>query len=164
MSPSKSAMLIVALIIFSPFSVFTEASISDSNYLEITDSENYDGNWFVIQNATLNTYALSESSGYIHSPLGSFDPLEGFIPLGPENFIDFNAFLKTGMAIIQSKSSDMTSLTDALNKENNISILDSIPDDSLIIRISGEDKFQNFLKISKFSEVRWIGELPIAIL
>ena len=95
MSPSKSAMLIVALIIFSPFSVFTEASISDSNYLEITDSENYDGNWFVIQNATLNTYALSESSGYIHSPLGSFDPLEGFIPLGPENFIDFNAFLKS---------------------------------------------------------------------
>ena len=50
------------------------------------------------------------------------------------------------MAIIQSKSSDMTSLTDVLNKENNISILDSIPDDSLIIRISGEDKFQKIYR------------------
>ena len=162
MSPPKSAMLIVALIIFSPFSVFTEASTSDSNNVEISVLGNSDGEWFVIQNATLNTYTLSESSGYIHSPLGSFDPLEGLIPLGPENFIDFNSFSKTGMAIIQSKSSDMTSLTDVLNKENNISILDSIPDDSLIIRISGEDKFQKFTEISKFSEVRWIGELPIA--
>ena len=83
------------------------------------------------------------------------------MPLGPENFIDFESFSKTGMAIVQSKSPDMTLLINRLQGEYGISILDYIPDDSVIIRI-GENKIQKISEISKFNEVRWVGELPIA--
>ena len=51
------------------------------------------------------------------------------------------------MAIVQSKSSDMTLLIDKLQEEPDISILDYIPDDSLIIRIGGVTKSsKNFYK------------------
>ena len=56
----------------------------------------------------------------------------------------------------------MTLLTNRLQGEHDISILDYIPEDSVIIRIDGENKIQKISEISKFNEVRWAGELPIA--
>jgi len=162
MALSKTTILIVALLFFSPLLTVSQATISDSDSPKTAELDKSKGGWLVINDATINDYPLKVSSGYIHSPLGSFDPKDGYVPLGPEKFIDFESFSKTGMAIVQSKSSDMTSLTNKLQEEHTISILDYIPDDSLIIRIAGEDKAQKFLQISKFNEVRWIGELPIA--
>ena len=162
MAIPKTAILIVAMFLFTPLSMFSQAIIADSDLPQITESDISKGEWLVIHNATVNEYPLRESSGYIHSPLGSFDPRDGYVPLGPENFIDFESFSKTGMAIVQSKSPDMTLLTNRLQGEYGISILDYIPDDSVIIRIDGENKIQKISEISKFNEVRWVGELPIA--
>ena len=162
MAIPKTAILIVAMFLFTPLSMFSQAIIADSDLPQITESDISKGEWLVIHNATINEYPLRESSGYIHSPLGSFDPRDGYVPLGPENFIDFESFSKTGMAIVQSKSPDMTLLINRLQGEYGISILDYIPDDSIIIRIDGENKIQKISEISKFNEVRWVGELPIA--
>jgi uncharacterized membrane protein len=147
---------------FTPLSTISQADISIPNIPQIDKSDMSEGEWLLFHNATINNYPLRESSGHIHSPLGSFDPKDGYVPLGPENFIDLNSFSKTGMAIVQSKSSDMTLLTNILLQEDSISILDHIPDDSLIIRISGEDKVKKITQLSELNEVRWIGELPIA--
>jgi uncharacterized membrane protein len=162
MALSKTTILVVALLFFTPLLTVSQASITNSDAPQKTESDISKGEWLLINDATINDYPLRESSGYIHSPLGSFDPKDGYVPLGPENFIDFESFSKTGIVIVQSRSSDMTLLTNKLQEENTISILDYIPDDSLIIRIDGEDKAQKFQQISKFNEVRWIGELPIA--
>ena len=154
MALSKTTILIVALLFFTPLLTVSQATIPDSDIPQNIKSDISKGEWILINDATINDYPLRESSGYIHSPLGSFDPKDGYVPLGPENFIDFESFSKTGMAIVQSKSSDMTLLIDKLQEEPDISILDYIPDDSLIIRIGGEDKAQKFLQISKRSLFR----------
>jgi uncharacterized membrane protein len=109
-----------------------------------------------------SSYDITESSGIIHSPFGSFYPEVDFIPLGPENLFDPYSFLRSGMAIVQSNSSNLMPLTKYLEGEPDVNIIDIIPDDSYLIRIGGNDKIEMFEKIKKFSSVKWIGEFPIA--
>lgn len=161
MALSKTTILVVALFMFTPLSMVSQATIYDQNIVQ-NESDISTGNWLPIHNATINDYPLRDSSSLIHSPFGSFDPHDGNVPLGPEGFIDLHTFSKTGMAIVQSKTPDLTPLITVLGGENDVSILDHIPDDSLIIRINGEEKSEKLSKIGKFTEVRWIGELPIA--
>ena len=108
MALPKTAILIVAMFLFTPLSMFSQAIIADSDLPQITESDISKGEWLVIHNATVNEYPLRESSGYIHSPLGSFDPRDGYVPLGPENFIDFESFSKTGMAIVPVSYTHLT--------------------------------------------------------
>ena len=57
-----------------------------------------------------SSYILRESSGQIHSPYGSFDPLIQPMPLGPENLYDSKALERTGFVIVQSNSPDLSKI------------------------------------------------------
>ena len=92
MALSKTTIFVVALLFFTPLLTVSQATIPDFDASQITESDMSNGEWLVINDATFNDYPLKEASGYIHSPLGSFDPKDGYVPLGPENFIDFESF------------------------------------------------------------------------
>ena len=109
MALSKTTILVVALFMFTPLSMVSQATIYDQNIVQ-NESDISTGNWLPIHNATINDYPLRDSSSLIHSPFGSFDPHDGNIPLGPEGFIDLHTFSKTGMAIVQSKTPEDTCL------------------------------------------------------
>ena len=104
---------------------------------------------------------MNDFSGIIHSPFGNFDPLKDVMPLGPENLYDSSALSRTGLAIIQSNSVDMTELINLLDS-NGYSIIDHLPDSALIIRIPVEDIINSKSELEKSPSVRWIEGLPIA--
>jgi len=160
---SKLVVSIVILFLFTPLSVLSQASINngDTSIIHEYNSESSAG-WVELKSPIASYYDITESSGLIHSPFGSFDPKIDFIPLGPENLFDPHSFMRTGMAIVQSKTSDMSLLTNYLENEPEVFIIDVIPDDTLIIRITSDNHINTYEKISEFSAVRWMGELPVA--
>ena len=109
-----------------------------------------------------STHQLKPTSGLIHSPYGSFDPILQPIPLGPENIVDFQALDRTRLALVQSTLADLTTLQQNL-RERGLVVIDSIPDDTLIIRIPMQfNSAITLLELGSMEGVRWAGELPIA--
>ncbi len=160
---TKVTVSIIVIFMFTPLSFISQATIINVDH---TDYENEDLQivkvWSEFEHAVYSSYDITESSGIIHSPFGSFNPEVDFIPLGPENLFDPFSFLRSGMAIVQSNSSNLIPLTKYLEGEPDVNIIDIIPDDAYLIRILGDDKIEMFEEIKKFSSVKWIGEFPIA--
>jgi len=121
---SKLVVSIVILFLFTPLSVLSQASINngDTSIIHEYNSESSAG-WVELKSPIASYYDITESSGLIHSPFGSFDPKIDFIPLGPENLFDPHSFMRTGMAIVQSKTSDMSLLTNYLENEPEVFII-----------------------------------------
>ena len=84
--------------------------------------------------ASHSIHQLKTTSGLIFSPYGSFDPILQPIPLSPENIVDFQALDRTRFALVQSESADLTTLQQNL-QERGLIVIESIPDDTIIIRI-----------------------------
>ena len=78
--------------------------------------------------ASSSTHQIKQSSGFIHSPYGSFDPIQHPIPLGPENIVDLHAIDRTRFALVQSNSADLTSLHQNLQNKGMV-VIETIPDD-----------------------------------
>ena len=98
----------------------------------------------------------------IHSPYGTFDPIEQPIPLGPENLFDSAALERTRFALVQSTSADLTGLSQTLS-ELGLVLIETIPDDTILIRIPMQfDAATTLSELSNLDEVRWAGHLPIA--
>ena len=68
MALSKTTILIVALLFFTPLLTVSQATIPDSDIPQNIKSDISKGEWILINDATINDYPLRESSGYIHSP------------------------------------------------------------------------------------------------
>lgn len=163
MSSSKLLVSLVVFIIFTPFSLIIDGYLnnnilSSSNDYYVID----DNSWSEFQSPVPLSYDISKTSGIIHSPFGSFDPKIDFMPLGPENVFDPNLLITSKMVIVQSDSSDMTSLTMYLEEDSEIDIIDTIPDDAYVIKIHSENKTKTLEEIQEFPNVRWVGNLPIA--
>ena len=106
-------------------------------------------------------YPLRASSGLLHSPFGSFDPLRDPIPLGPENLYDPKALERTGMLLVQSSSADMTDLSDSLSSMG-LEVLDVFPDDAVVVRVDSSGDDGVLAAIDSIPSVRWAGELPVS--
>ena len=162
MSTLRSVFPIFFILIFSSWSsVVVAFDNGSSNSNNVVDAENFEVVWSEFSAVHESVYDVKSFSGLIHSPFGSFDPLQDPIPLGPENLYDYRALHRTGLAIIQSNSVDMTNLNELLELHD-IPVIDVIPDSALIIRLPVNEvlAYQSLLEKSEY--VRWVGELPIA--
>ena len=163
MTGSRMTVLVLSTLMLSVWSGAVSATTDFSNPLQ-TESNSEDilqyPSWQVTTPAESH-FELRQSSGIIHSPYGPFDPLVDPIPLGPENLYDPKALERTGMAIVQSSSPDLTSMLKAL-QELDLPVIDRFPDDSAIVRV---DVLQSPTIISTLTEeksIRWAGTLPIS--
>ena len=124
--------------------------------------EEADSEFKPFSSASSSTHQIKQSSGLIHSPYGSFDPILHPIPLGPENIVDLHALDRTRFALVQSSTADLTSLQQNL-QDKGMMVIETIPDDTFIIKIPIQfNSAKTLLELSSMDGVRWAGELPIA--
>ena len=162
MSAAKSVFPILLILIFSSWSSVVVALNDDSNNFNPVVLEGLsEADWGELTSGVESVYEVKKFSGIIHSPFGDFDPLTDPLPLGPENLYDSFALHRTGLAIIQSDSVDLTGLMELLDLHK-IPIVDHIPDSALIVRLPVDEISNSKGLLDKSEYVRWVGELPIA--
>ena len=94
------------MVIFSPFA----HSVPDQIQNNQNDSYEVSGkleksSWKSLENPIQAIYEIPESSGFIHSPFGIFDPLLDDPPLGPWREIGLHDPFDKRLHIVQSKNS-----------------------------------------------------------
>ena len=160
---ARSVILVLATLLLSTWTGVlastSEDSSTNSDEGEST-SATLNSQWSQID-ASITPYPLREASGLLHSPFGSFDPLDAPIPLGPENLYDPQALRRTGMLLVQSDSSDMTAMMDAFSIMG-VDVLDVIPDDAVVVRVDPLSDADVVESINRLPSVRWTGALPVA--
>ena len=163
MTAVKSIFPILLILILSSWSGAVSALSETTEYTEISDLQEPSeiSKWSKLSVVSESNYELNRFTGIIHSPFGNFDPLVDPMPLGPESLYDSSALSRTGLAVIQSNSVDMSELINLLDSKG-YSIIDYLPDSALIIRIPVEDIMNSKSELEKSSSVRWIEGLPIA--
>tara|TARA_B100000214_G_scaffold329504_1_gene269310 strand:+ start:72299 stop:77065 length:4767 start_codon:yes stop_codon:yes gene_type:complete len=156
MDGRRFALSSIILLILSGFS---SGIVAASNFQNSEDNEKTISS---LNNFYQSDYELRESSGLIHSPYGSFDPLFEPIPIGPENLYDQMALERTGFLIVQSKSANLNPVL-SLVSEMGLYFQDYMPDDVIIVRIPSQiDTDIVVSALENSEEIRWVGELPIA--
>ena len=163
MTAVKSIFPILLILILSSWSGAVSALSETTESTEISDLQEPSeiSKWSKLSVVSESNYELNRFTGIIHSPFGNFDPLVDPMPLGPESLYDSSALSRTGLAVIQSNSVDMSELINLLDSKG-YSIIDYLPDSALIIRIPVEDIMNSKSELEKSSSVRWIEGLPIA--
>ncbi len=164
MNDRRMVLLTLAMLIMSGWSagLASASAVDAEDVSQYGESEVSDGLFDAFSNVHESTHELREQSGMIHSPFGSFDPLESPVPLGPENLYDPAALQRTRFALVQSSSADLTGLQSAL-VEAEIPIIQTIPDDTFLIQIPMSlDGIQTLADLRLSESVRWAGELPIS--
>ena len=163
MTAVKSIFPILLILIFSSWSGAVSAVSEDVISTENSDFQESPiiSKWSKLSVVSESNYELNHFTGIIHSPFGNFDPLVDPMPLGPESLYDSAALSRTGLAIIQSNSVDMTELINLVDSYG-FPILDILPDSALIIRLPVEDVLTFKSELEKSPLVRWIEGLPIA--
>ena len=111
----KSLFVVLAMLLLSPFA----QSISwETDDFEDSTSQSgqisSQGVWKMLANPLGSTYQITESTGMIHSPYGSFDPAIHPVPLGPWAEVGLESPTRAGIYIIQSSSSDLVALSEQL--------------------------------------------------
>ena len=96
---------------------------------------------------------LKESTGSLHTTLGSFDPV---LDSAPSSLVSSHA--SDSVFIIQLHSSDAMVLASLADKYS-LKILDHLPDEGWVIRISSDDSVS---LLEQEPEVRWVGPLQSA--
>jgi len=160
---ARSVILVLATLLLSTWTgVLASTSEGPSTNSDEGESASASPNsqWSQID-ASITSYPLREASGLLHSPFGSFDPLNAPIPLGPENLYDPQALRRTGMLIVQSDSSDMTAMMNAFSIMG-VDVLDVIPDDAVVVRVDPLSDADVVESINRIPSVRWTGALPVA--
>ncbi|MBR79669.1 MAG: hypothetical protein CMA88_02655 [Euryarchaeota archaeon] len=160
MTSSKSLCVVIAMIIISPltFSISSSFSIEENPHSFQSVQSTHEV-WNELHNPVSSRYQIPESSGIIHSPFGSFDPKSEEIPLGPWQISGLENPLDQRLHVVQSVSGDLQSLEDALSGLG-IGIIDSIPDDSVVIALPSRNSAESIKQIQDLSQVRWIGPMP----
>jgi len=160
MTSHKQVCLAVTLFLFSTFShsiplepVYVEKAFS------LSDEDSNANKWTMFQNPSPSDYPVFESSGLIHTPFGTIDPLYSELPVGPWQKTGLNEPYDKRLHIVQSHDSDLQSLEDSL-RFLGIDIIDQIPDNSVVISLSEEYSTRGFEPIQNLPQVRWVGSIP----
>lgn len=164
MNDRRLVVSALVMLMMSGWSGAALAAIGDADVdgAKYGDSRADDATWGAVSNAFQSSYELRQTTGLIYSPYGSFDPLSEPMPLGPETLYDSKALTRTGYAVVQAASADMTTVASIL-EDIGISIADHLPDDAFVIRIPANRDTASILKIlNDRDEIRWAGEMPIA--
>ena len=83
MAGQKSLFLVFSLVLLSPFTGAASPQMVDADE-ESHGQDTAHGNvWKTLSQPLQSFFQISEPSGMIHSPLGSFDPLVETLPEGP---------------------------------------------------------------------------------
>ena len=128
-------------------------TVNTSDYREHSDSQN----WHAVDGRGLSDVSLTELSGTLNLPHGSFDPLVEPYPEIPQALYDFDDFEKTGMKYVQLKINDYNWIY-SQQEYGSISILEVLGDGNFIIRIN--QNVQSSLEIMEKSQhIRWIGDM-----
>ena len=156
MNARRKSVLALILLILSTWSG-TVAADMHTQYSESQTTSVWEGEWALLDNAAESEYPLRESSGLIHSPLGTFDPLREEMPIGPDWLTNYGQSSSPRMVLVQSASSDLTPLINDL-EASGFKILDSIPDSVLVVRPPSGGSYGDYLP--KLSHARWFSEMP----
>ncbi len=164
MNDRRMVLLTLVMLMLSGWSagLVTATSNDEVNAPQHIGSEAATSDFMSFSNVDESTHELRSNSGLIHSPFGSFDPLEQPLPIGPENIYDPAALERTRFALVQSTSADLTQLYFALG-EFGVNSIETVPDDTFLIQIPRNlDARQTLADLRESEYVRWAGELPIS--
>ena len=164
MNDRRLVLITLFMLVLSGWSIgVTSASAENGETAsEYIESEEGDVLFQPFSSVSSSTHQLRLTSGLIHSPYGSFDPILQPMPLGPENIFDYQALDRTRFALVQSNSADLTTIQQNL-QEMGLVVIETIPDDTLLIRIPIQfNPAKTIFELNSMDEVRWAGELPIA--
>jgi len=160
----RVVIITLLMLLMSGWSMGVTSEIIPSNSEEtnnVSDEQTY-GKFQPFSNVHSGYFDLRSTTGLIHSPYGSFDPLIHPMPLGPETVYDVNSLERTRFAIVQSDSANLNLLKKNLEEVGMI-VIETIPDDTFLIRIPMQFNVERTLNdLGQISGVRWVGELPIA--
>lgn len=164
MNDRRLALITLSMLLLSGWSagVTSASDLNSSTNSEFHETEISEPKFLPFSGVTPSVYKMKPNSGLIHSPYGGFDPILNPIPLGPENLIDLHALERTRFALVQSNSGDLTLLHQNLLEKGMI-VIETIPDDTLVIRIPIQfNSVKTLLELNSMDEVRWAGEMPIS--
>ena len=160
MTSTKSVCSVIALFLFSTFAhSFSEETIFEEEPLPRSSDAPVEKTWAAFENPISSDYQISESSGKIHSPFGTSDPLDQQLPLGPWQIIGLQRPYDSRLHIVQSISQDLFELENELLSIG-IEIIDHMPDDSVVISLSGEASDSEISRVKNLPQVRWAGPMP----
>ncbi len=160
MAGPKSLLAVLTLLLLSPYAQSISWEIDDSEDSSLHSNQyTPQGVWRMLANPMHSTYHLSESSGLIHSPYGSFDPTTHPVPLGPWSRVGLGSPTLEGIYIIQSSSSDLEVLTEQLSSLG-ISIIDQIPDEALVVSLPETRRDEALRQMQHLPAIRWSGDFP----
>ena len=154
----KSTFLVLTVLLISSWSGMVSASHSTIDSESSPDSNEYLGmKWSSLEFPLGHVHQIRESSGLIHSPYGSFDPLIDDAPILGE--LDTGEYSHSDRPVyaIQSDTSDISGISLAV-EEIGGTILDYLPDSALLVRFPIHAQVENFL--SSWEDVRWYGQMP----
>ena len=107
--------------------------------------------------ASEHPHQIRQTSGLIHSPYGSFDPLMDEYPtFGELNTGDYS-YSDRPVFVIQSETSDISGISSSVEEAGG-AILDYMPDSALLVRLPIDVNADNFL--ASLANVRWSGQMP----
>ncbi len=154
----KSTFLVLTVLLFSSWSGMVSASPQGTDLTHSPDSDNYHfEKWASLEFASGHVHQIKQTSGLIHSPYGSFDPLIDEYPtFGDLNTGDIS-YSDRPVFVIQSDSSDISGISSSVEEAGG-AILDYMPDSALIVRPPKHVNADNFL--DSLSNVRWSGQMP----
>ena len=157
----KTAFVVLAVLLFSSFSGMVSGSVIESHEVsgDNPDQGSLDeSNWNLYENPVGHSHHIKQSSGIIHSPFGSFDPLDQEIPTFEWKGSSIGADQSDRtIYIVQSSDSDISGIVSTV-QEYGGSILDYIPDNSLLVRFPHNTPGD--LIINSMDGVRWFGNMP----
>ncbi|RCH77267.1 MAG: hypothetical protein DBX04_01125 [Candidatus Poseidoniales archaeon] len=154
----KSTFFVLTVLLISSWSGMVSASPSTIDSESSPDSNEYLGmKWSSLEFPLGHVHQIRESSGLIHSPYGSFDPLIDDAPILGE--LDTGEYSHSDRPVyaIQSDTSDISGISLAV-EEIGGTILDYLPDSALLVRFPIHAQVENFL--SSWEDVRWYGQMP----
>ena len=154
----KSTFLVLAVLLFSTWSGMVSASSQGTDSTHYQDSDNYYfEKWTSLEFPSEHAHQIRQTSGLIHSPYGSFDPLMDEYPtFGELNTGDYS-YTDRPVFVIQSDSSDISGISSSVEEAGG-AILDYMPDSALLVRLPKHLDADNFL--DSLANVRWTGQMP----
>ena len=154
----KSTFLVLTVLLFSSWSGMVSASPQGTDSIHSPDSDNYHfEKWTSLEFASEHPHQIRQTSGLIHSPYGSFDPLMDEYPtFGELNTGDYG-YSDRPVFVIQSDTSDISGISSSVEEAGG-AILDYMPDSALLVRLPIHVNADNFL--DSLANVRWSGQMP----
>ena len=154
----KSTFLVLTVLLFSSWSGMVSASPQGTDSIQSPNHDNYHfEKWSPLEFASEHVHQIRQTSGLIHSPYGSFDPLMDEYPtFGAMNTGDYT-YSDRPVFVIQSESSDISGISSSVEEVGG-AILDYMPDSALLARLPVDVDADNFLV--SLANVRWSGQMP----